>query len=263
MGSKSNSRNLDSTIAVVTGASRGLGRAYVKALAQAGATVVCVARSRANLERTVCEASAAGGVAIACVADVSDANAADDILSCAERAFGTPDLLVNNAGILGPLGPFDQSDAGEWWRCMEANLAGPMRMMNALLPRMLARNHGRIINITSGAGTSATPYLSAYATSKAALIRLTETIGAELSGTAVRVFAIDPGTVRTKMTEYVLDSPEGKRWLGWFRGYIDEHECPLDRAADFILTLARGAGDQLSGGFVSLDTLQKLARSQA
>jgi 3-oxoacyl-[acyl-carrier protein] reductase len=125
-------------------------------------------------------------------------------------------------------------------------------MMNAVLPRMLERNHGRIINVASGSGTSATPYLSGYVTSKTALIRLTETASKEIAGTGVRVFAIEPGTARTRMAEEVIDSPSGKRWLGWFRDYINGHECSVELAANFILLLAGGAADELSGRFLSV-----------
>ena len=115
-----------------------------------------------------------GGAAIACVADVSTAVGIAAILEHTMQAYGLPDLVVNNAGLLGPLGPLYDNDANEWWRCLEVNLLGPMRMMQAVLPGMLRRNSGRIINVASGSGTSATSYMSAYVTSKAALIRLTE-----------------------------------------------------------------------------------------
>ena len=167
---ESTQRNLAGTTAIVTGASRGLGRAYTRVLAAAGATVVCVARTRPDLEKTVDEVINAGGAALACVADVSSADGVREVMARTARAYGVPDLLVNNAGLLGPLGPLHENDVEEWWRCLATNLGGPMRMMNAVLPRMLERNHGRIINVASGSGTSATPYLSGYVTSKAALI---------------------------------------------------------------------------------------------
>lgn len=254
---ESNRVDLAGTTAIVTGASRGLGRAYASVLAAAGAAVVCVARTRSELEETVSEVTQAGGVALACAADVSSGTGVREVLGRTEQAYGPPDLLVNNAGILGPLGPLHETDVEEWWRCLATNLGGPMRMMNAVLPRMLERNHGRIINIASGSGTSATPYLSGYVTGKAALIRLTETVGKEIAGTGVRVFAVEPGTVRTRMTEEVINSPSGKHWLGWFRDYINLHECPIELATNFILLLANGAADELSGKFLSVNSVEQ------
>ncbi len=118
---------------IVTGASRGLGRAYATALADADANVVCVARTAADLQTTVDALVASGRAAIACAADVSTATGVQAIIKRTEEAYGPPGLLVNNAGLLGPLGPLYNNDPNEWWRCLKVNLAGPMRMMQAVL----------------------------------------------------------------------------------------------------------------------------------
>ncbi len=194
---------------IVTGASRGLGRAYATALADADANVVCVARTAADLQTTVDALVASGRAAIACAADVSTATGVQAIIKRTEEAYGPPGLLVNNAGLLGPLGPLYNNDPNEWWRCLKVNLAGPMRMMQAVL-QACYDGGGRIINVVSGSGASATPHMSAYVTGKAALIRLTEIITLEVATSGVRVFAIDPGTVRTNMVEEAISSPSGK-----------------------------------------------------
>jgi len=194
---------------IVTGASRGLGRAYATALADADANVVCVARTAADLQTTVDALVASGRAAIACAADVSTATGVQAIIKRIEEAYGPPGLLVNNAGLLGPLGPLYNNDPNEWWRCLKVNLAGPMRMMQAVL-QACYDGGGRIINVVSGSGASATPHMSAYVTGKAALIRLTEIITLEVATSGVRVFAIDPGTVRTNMVEEAISSPSGK-----------------------------------------------------
>ena len=126
------------------------------------------------------------------------------------------DLLVNNAGLAGPIGPTWETDPDDWWRCLEVNLRGPMLCSRAVLPGMIARGGGRIVNVASGAGTFAIPYLGAYVTSKTALIRFTEILALETGQHGVKVFAIEPGTVRTAMAEYALESEEGQRWLPWF-----------------------------------------------
>ena len=116
------------------------------------------------------------------------------------------DLLVNNAGLAGPIGPTWETDPDDWWRCLEVNLRGPMLCSRAVLPGMIARGGGRIVNVASGAGTFAIPYLGAYVTSKTALIRFTEILALEAGQHGVKVFAIEPGTVRTAMAEYALES---------------------------------------------------------
>src|SRR5262249_47406851 len=156
-------------------------------------------RSADQLAQTVADITAAGGRSIAIPADVTDRSAIERAVARVERQLGPIDLLVNNAGVGGPIGPLAESDPDEWWRCVEVNLKGPLLCSRAVLPGMLARRRGRIVNIASGAGTHPIPNLSAYVTSKTSLIRLTENLAAETEPSGVRVFAVQPGTVRTAM----------------------------------------------------------------
>jgi NAD(P)-dependent dehydrogenase (short-subunit alcohol dehydrogenase family) len=114
------------------------------------------------------------------------------------------DLLVNNAGQFGPVGPIAITDPGEWWQTLEVNLRGPLYCVRAVLPGMLRRGHGRIINASSSSGFAAVPMLLAYSVSKAALYRLTENLAMETRGHGVTVFTIIPGLVRTAMSESAL-----------------------------------------------------------
>jgi NAD(P)-dependent dehydrogenase (short-subunit alcohol dehydrogenase family) len=129
---------------------------------------------------------------------------------------------------------------------------------------MIARGGGRIVNVASGAGTFAIPYLGAYVTSKTALIRLTEILALETAPHGVKVFAIEPGTVRTSMAEYALESEEGRRWMPWF-GEIFQRgdDVPPDHAADLVILLASGRVDALSGRFFTIkdDVLGLAARA--
>jgi NAD(P)-dependent dehydrogenase (short-subunit alcohol dehydrogenase family) len=163
-----------------------------------------------------------GGRASAFPADVTDAAAVDRAFTEVERALGPIDLLVNNAGVVGPLGPFAESDVGAWWRTLEVNLRGQILCAHRALPGMIARRRGRLINIASGGGTTMLPYFSAYVTSKTALIRFSECLAFEVKPHGIAVFAMGPGTVRTAMSEYSLNSPEGRTWLPWFRDIFDE-----------------------------------------
>jgi len=251
---------LQGQVAMVTGGGRGLGRAAALALARAGARVVVVARSEAQLAETVRGVTEAGGEAWAVVADVSEAAAVERMARDVERALGPVDLLVNNAGTMGPLGPIWEADPGDWWHSIEVNLRGPFLCSRALLPGMLERRHGRIINVSTTAATVAVAHMGAYVIAKTALIRFTENLAAELLNSGVSIFAISPGTVRTAMSEYVLESEAGKKWLPWFRKLFDRgRDAPAEKAAQLVVQLASGRADALSGRFIDVsDDLEKL-----
>jgi NAD(P)-dependent dehydrogenase (short-subunit alcohol dehydrogenase family) len=246
-------------VAIVTGGGRGLGRAFALALA-ADHAVAVVARSVGELDETVALVALSGGRAQAFVADVADASAVDRAFADIERALGPVDLLVNNAGTLGPLGPFADGSAADWWRTLEVNLRGQMLCTHRLLPAMIARRAGRIVNIASGGGATMFPYFSAYVTSKTALIRFTECLAVELKPYGVAVFALGPGTVRTAMSEHSLHSAEGRKWLPWFRDIFDQgRDLPPGRPAALLRDLASGRADALSGRYVTpSDDLDRL-----
>ena len=257
------SDELRSQVAIVTGAGRGLGRAIALALARAGARVGLVARSEEQLAETVGGVREAGGEALAVVTDVSDPAAVERMARQVERTLGPADLLVNNAGITGPLGPMWEADPGDWWRAIEVNLRAPYLCSRAVLPGMIERRYGRIINVSTGAATVAVAYMGAYVIAKTALTRFTENLAAELINSGVSVFAIDPGTVRTAMTEQVLESEAGKKWLPWFRKLFDRGlDVPAEKAAQLVVQLASGRADALSGRFidVSADLAKLLER---
>jgi NAD(P)-dependent dehydrogenase (short-subunit alcohol dehydrogenase family) len=256
---------LKEQIAVVTGGGRGIGRAVAKTLAHAGASVAVLARSSQELHETVGLITQDGGRAQAFVADATDAAAVARAFKEIERSMGAIDVLVNNAAVLKPFGPLWENDADEWWRSVEVNVRGPMLCAQAVLPQMIARSRGRIINISSGAGAMGAPYYSSYIVSKTALIRMTECLALETAPHGLAIFAISPGTVRTAMSEYSLQSPEGQRWLPWYRRVFEEHiDVPAERPARLVLELASGKADALSGRFLTVfDDLELLLRRSA
>jgi len=260
MSADSVSDELRGQVAIVTGAGRGLGRATALALARAGARVGVVARSGGQIAETALEISKTGGEALAVVADVSDAASVERMAREMERTLGQVDLLVNNAGTVGPLGPIWEADPGDWWHSIEVNLRGPYLCSRALLPGMIARRRGRIINLSTGAAAVAVAHMGAYVVAKTALTRFTENLAAELLNSGVSVFAVGPGTVRTAMTEYVLESEAGKKWLPWFRKLYDRGlDVPAEKAAQLVVRLASGRADALSGRFLGIsDDLEKL-----
>jgi NAD(P)-dependent dehydrogenase (short-subunit alcohol dehydrogenase family) len=177
-----------------------------------------------------------------------------------ERTLGPVDLLVNNAGTMGPLGPIWEADPGDWWHSIEVNLRGPCLCSRALLPGMVERRRGRIINVSTSAATVAVAHMGAYVIAKTALIRFSENLAAELLNSGVLVFTISPGTVRTSMSEHVLESEAGKKWLPWFRKLFDRgRDVPAEKPAQLVVQLASGRADALSGRFIDVsDDLAKL-----
>jgi len=254
------SAELRNQVTIVTGAGRGLGRAISVALAQAGAAVGVVARSEAQIAETAGAVKQAGGEPLAVIADVSDSAAVERAVRQVEGALGPVDLLVNNAATPGPLGPMWEADADDWWHSFEVNLRGPFLCSRAVLPAMIARRRGRIINLATSAATVAVAHMGAYVIAKTALIRFTENLAAELVNSGVSVFAIDPGTVRTAMSQHLLESEAGKKWLPWFRKLFDQgRDVPPEKAAQLVVHLASGGADALSGRFLGVaDDLPKL-----
>ncbi len=235
--------DLTNTTAVVTGGGRGLGRVLAQALAAAGASVAVIARTVEELDKTV---ASIGANARAFTVDVTDPRAVEAVMA----EIGAVDLLINNAGVLGPIGPFWEVDFEQWWRAMQINTRGALLCTRAVLPGMIARRHGRIINLVTGAVPAA--YLSPYMTSKTALIRATECLAAETKHYGVSLFSVAPGTVRTRMSMHSVHSTEGQKWIPWFGRIFDEHlDLPLERPAQLVLELASGKADALTGLYLT------------
>ncbi len=261
---------LGGQVAVVTGASSGLGREIAIALGTAGARVAVMARSADQLEETAALVEKEGGCAVAEVVDVADRSAVERAFGRVEERLGPVDLLVNNAGVAGPLGPFWELDEDEWWAAMEVNLRGAVRCLAAVLPGMVARRSGRVVNVGSNAGIHRWPNLSAYSVSKSALIKLTENLAIEAKKHRVRLFAIDPGMLRVGMTAALLDAeiPPGHPaavTAEWFRQQLAAgREVPLARGAELVVALAEGRADALSGCYLTVyDDLERLVGQAA
>jgi len=254
---------LDGQVALVTGVGRGIGRAIALALSEAGAVVAVCARSQDDVTRVAEEIAGRGGQAVAMRCDVTHRHEVEDMVAGVEAVIGPVDLLVNNAAQAGPIGPIAATDPDEWWQALEVNVRGPLYCARAVLPGMLSRGHGRIVNVSSGAGFEAWPMLSAYVVSKAALYRLSESIAAETQGQGVAVFAINPGLVRTAMSESGLSCGEPsieQTFTDWF---ANKEDVSADAAATLVVYLASGAADVLSGRNldVSHDVAQMVARA--
>lgn len=224
----------------MTGASRGVGRHIAFALAAEGAHVALAARDADRLREVQDEIESRGGAASTHVFDAADAVATKRLPDAVEPRCGPVDILINNAGVNGDGTPFATRNIDRWWEVFEVNVRAPAILCRAILPGMLARGHGRIVNVSSGLGNIAWPNTSDYAASKAALTRLTEVLAAELKGSGVHVFAISPGTVQTDMTRAI---PLFRDWTDW-----DSPEA----CGALCVAIATGALDALSGRFLGV-----------
>ena len=171
-------------VALVTGGGRGIGRAIVRALARAGATVLAAARTEAELAATVAQVARDGGTAHARPLDVTDRAAVDALVAGAVAEFGAVDVLVNNAGSFAALGPVWAVEPEAWLRDVTTNLYGPFLCARAVLPHMLARRQGVILNLTGGGATAAGPNYTGYASAKAGLVRFTDSLAGEVTPAA-------------------------------------------------------------------------------
>jgi NAD(P)-dependent dehydrogenase (short-subunit alcohol dehydrogenase family) len=193
--------NIRDTSSLVTGASRGLGRALAARLAQAGSRVVLVARQVEPLERAAAEIRAAGGTAHAVAADIGDKDAIYPLAGQAAALVGPIDILVNNASTLGPtpLRLLLDTECEDLERALAVNLVGAFRLSKVLAGSMALRRRGIVVNISSDAAVEPYPTWGAYAASKAALDHLGRVWAAELAEHGVRVLAVDPGEMDTRM----------------------------------------------------------------
>jgi NAD(P)-dependent dehydrogenase (short-subunit alcohol dehydrogenase family) len=258
-------RPLDGMVALVSGGGRGVGRLLGARLAGAGAAVGLIARSADELAAAAGEINRAGGTAAAAVADVADHRAAAAAVSELRHKLGTADILINNAGISGPVGPLWQAQTAEWWRAIEVNLGGSFILTQLALEHMIPAGKGRIINVTSYAGVYRWPLLSAYAASKAALVKLTETLAEETRPHGVSVFSVDPGLLPIGLGEVALKASAGRRTPAgrvqrWIRDQLAAGRgADPEEAARLIIALAGGRADRLSGRHLSVaDSLDAL-----
>jgi 3-oxoacyl-[acyl-carrier protein] reductase len=222
---------LQGQVALVTGGGRGIGRNVTLELAAAGARVAVAARSTDELQETADEV---GGLALEC--DVSDRAAVERMVGQVEERYGRLDLLVANAGMsVSEHSAAWELDPADWWRVFEVNVLGVYLCCRAVIPGMLARGGGRIVNVASGAAYLPGSSTTAYSASKAAVHRFSETLALQLEPHGIPVFSISPGLVRTRMTEGFSD---------------DAPWTPPELAPRLVRALASGRLDRLAGRYV-------------
>lgn len=187
--------------AIITGGGRGFGRAIAETLAAHGAAVVVASRNAPELDDVVKTVKKAGGKALAQTADIADERQVQELVLATERWVGPVSILVNNAGILDPIGPLAETDGTAWLRNIAVNVGGTYLATRTVLPGMLDRDSGRIVNISSGAAEHASAGWSAYCASIAAVDQLSRVLALEIDGTGVSICAFHPGLMDTAMTD--------------------------------------------------------------
>ena len=184
--------------ALITGAGKGIGKAIALALAKEGVNVILLARTQTDVDQLALETSALGVKSLALSADVSDMNAVNEAVEKALSEFKTIDILINNAGI-GSFGKFLELEPSTWERIIQVNLMGTYYVTRAVVPNMIERQTGDIINISSTAGLNGNALTSAYSASKFAVMGLTDSLMQEMRKHNIRVTALAPSTVATDL----------------------------------------------------------------
>jgi NAD(P)-dependent dehydrogenase (short-subunit alcohol dehydrogenase family) len=246
--------DLKGKVAVVTGAARGLGREYVRALAAAGASVV--AADKRSCDETAALVGAEGGTVLVAGLDVADAKSAQGTAEAAVRAFGRIDVLVNNAALYGSLkgGRFDAIGETEWDACMAVNVKGIWNCCKAIVPVMRqGGTGGSIINIASLAAVYGTPFALHYATSKAAVIGLTRSLARELGRDWIRVNAIAPSAVLTEGTEEFFGAKSERAKQVIAGGQALQKNLETKDLAGTVLYLASDASRFVTGQTIMVD----------
>jgi 3-oxoacyl-[acyl-carrier protein] reductase len=231
----------DPRIAFVTGASHGIGRAVAIKLSEAGMRVVAVARTASQLDELAAQFDV-----VPISLDVTDAVAVANAVDHVESDLGPIDLLVNNAGISGAVGATWLNAPSEWWKVFEVNVFGTFNCCRSVVPAMVSRGRGHIVNLASNAAfyrldeEDVGSIASAYLASKAAVIRFSEALAAEVRASGVSVFSISPGMVKTEMTEPIF----ADLWD------LPDIWSPPELSAELIEFIASGAIDEISGRYI-------------
>jgi NAD(P)-dependent dehydrogenase (short-subunit alcohol dehydrogenase family) len=242
---------LTGKVALITGASRGIGEAIALSFAEAGAKVVISSRKQGLLDRVAAEIEGRGGEALALAAHVGETDAVEALVAGAVERFGGLDIAVNNAATNPHFGPLLSADEGQWGKILDVNVVGYFRVAKAVVPEMQKRGGGKIINIASVAGLKPMPAMGVYSVSKAAVLALTQALAQELGPHNIQVNAVAPGVIKTRFsrllwrTESIAKSIQDATPMGRL-GEVDD----LTAAA---LYLASPASDFMTGAVMVVD----------
>ncbi|HEX5583923.1 SDR family oxidoreductase [Gaiella sp.] len=248
---------LSGRAAIVTGGSHGLGLEIARTYLEAGARVVVCARDTAALDRArrELESVAAGpGLVATAPVDVSEPESVERLVADALERFTRIDVLVSNAGVYGPKGRAEDVAWDEWEHAIRVNLFGSVLCCRAILPHFRANGYGKIVQLSGGGATSPLPRLSAYAASKAAVVRFAETLAEELRGTGIDVNAIAPGALNTRLLDEVLEAGPERVGASFYERALEQRSSggtPLAVASRLAVFLASAESDGITGKLIS------------
>lgn len=238
--------------ALVTGGSQGIGKAIVRRLLEEGARVAFCARNTDDLCTAAAELSGIGPDLFPFEADITDEVQVEKFVAATLERFALIDILVNNAGIYGPIGPVWENDPRHWQEAVMVNLVGPFLVCRAVIPAMIRAGRGKIINMSGGGAASPFPRFSAYAVSKAALVRFTETLALELANHNIQVNAVAPGFVATRLHQQTLEAGEraGPEFLRNTRDQLAKGGVDPAIPAALVAFLASEKANRITGKFI-------------
>ncbi len=244
--------------ALITGGSQGLGLEIARAYLDAGIAGVCICgRDGGALGRALTELARCAGPGQRVLGETADVSQPDDVQKLVELALtglGEVTILVSNAGVYGPKGQIDQTDWSEWARAVEINLLGSMLPARALAGHFIERRYGKIVQLSGGGATAPLPGLSAYAASKAGVVRFAETLAEELREWRVDVNSIAPGPLNTRMLDEVLSAGPERVGETFYERAMEQRRSggvPLRRGAELAIFLGSAAGDGITGKLLS------------
>jgi NAD(P)-dependent dehydrogenase (short-subunit alcohol dehydrogenase family) len=243
--------------AVITGASQGLGEAIARSFVAAGADVLLAARDAVQLEatrRSLSERAATTQRVLAHPADVSKEDDVAALTAYALKELPAFQILVNNAGVYGPMGPIESVDWHSWVQAIEINLFGSVLMCRAVVPHLRRRGGGKIIQLSGGGATKPLPRLSAYAASKAAVVRFAETLAEEVAADRIDVNAIAPGMLNTRLLDEVIAGGPDAVGPAFYARALEQKAgggTPLLRGAELCVFLASAASDGITGKLIA------------
>lgn len=246
---------LKNKVSIITGGGRGIGKAIALAFAKEGSHLVLVSRTISELWTTRKELKDFASTRIEVFrADISEPREVEDLVDFTLAKFTTIDVLVNCAGVYGPIGLAIDTDSDKWIEAININLNGTFLCIRAVLPTMIKNEGGKIVNLSGGGATSSRPRFSAYSASKAAVVRLTETLAEEVRDHGISINAIAPGAVNTRLLDQVLEAGEaaGKDFLAKSIKQKQEGGVPPEKIAELAVFLASSESDGLSGRLISL-----------